>query len=218
MLTDPSEIHIISKAIQKNVRDPNRSRVHFDHIFADFLNDVIFKSSLLLDLGPGQYDFGVLARQKGAVTYGIDNDPSVIELGKYKGFPVRYGDIEDIKKEDFDTNFDGIFCKYSIDAFWFQDVQHLERHIKEIGKLIRPGGWAWIAPWNGSYEDEELSPADIRRALSVQREVFKDLGFTAFELTEDLSKYYGVHGKTANRALFTLNLKMSMKLRTCVRI
>ena len=95
MLTDPEEIRIISKARQKNVQDPHRSRVHFTRIFSDFLENVKFECSILLDLGPGQFDFVVLAKQRGALTYGIDNDPDVIELGQYKGFPVRYGNIKD---------------------------------------------------------------------------------------------------------------------------
>ena len=41
MLTDPTEIEIISAARQKNVRDPLRSRAHFDNIFADFSRAII---------------------------------------------------------------------------------------------------------------------------------------------------------------------------------
>jgi len=218
MLTDPVEIEIISKAIQKNVRDPNRSREHFNRIFSDFLDRVRFKKAVLLDLGPGQYDFGELARKKGAATYGIDNDPAVIELGQYKGFPVVHGDINDIRGEEFDTKFDGIFCKYSINAFWFTDDAEHEKHIRNITTMIKPGGWAWIAPWNGVTKNESLTEHDIRRILSVQVKAFKSAGFEAVDLTDELSKYYGVHGVTANRALFVLRLKMPRSVRNCSRL
>ena len=219
MLTDPEEIRIISKARQKNVQDPHRSRVHFTRIFSGFLENVKFEGSVLLDLGPGQYDFGVLAKQRGALTYGIDNDPAVIELGNFKGFPVRYGNIKDMKVEDFDTLFDGVFCKLSINAFWFHnDDQLLINHIKEIARLLKPGAWAWIAPWNGIPKKAELKKEDIRKMLFVQTEVFKQLGFIAFDLTEDISRYYGVHGDTANRPLFILNLNVPKSLRNCTKL
>jgi len=64
MLTDPEEIRIISIARQKNVRDPNRSREHFHHIFKDFFSKSDFNGLRVLDLGPGQYDFGELARER----------------------------------------------------------------------------------------------------------------------------------------------------------
>jgi 2-polyprenyl-3-methyl-5-hydroxy-6-metoxy-1,4-benzoquinol methylase len=218
MLTNPEEIRIISKAIQKNVRDPQRSRAHFDRIFDDFLKDVHFKNTILLDLGPGQYDFGVLARDRGATVFAIDYDPAVVELGQHKGFSAKMGNLENIRAEDFDVLFDGIFCKYSIDAFWFDDEKDHENHIKELVKLIKRGGWAWIAPWNGAYKDKNLSHEDVDKALSVQTKVFKKEGFTALELTEELSKYYGVHGITANRALFILNLKSPETLEVCKRL
>ena len=37
MLTEKKEIEIISRAKQKNVRDPNRSRKHFENIFKNIL-------------------------------------------------------------------------------------------------------------------------------------------------------------------------------------
>jgi ribosomal protein L11 methylase PrmA len=85
MLTDSIEIEIISKAKQKNVRDPERSRQHFERIYDDFFGSVNYRNKTFLDLGPGQYDFGVLAELRGAKTVGFDNDPAVLELGKHKG-------------------------------------------------------------------------------------------------------------------------------------
>ena len=119
MLTDPEEIRIISRARQKNVRNPSRPRKHFEHIFKDFLEGVDFAGSVFLDLGPGQYDFAEMAKQRGAITHGIDNDSAVVELGRYKPFPVRHGELKQLKASDYDIRFDGIFCKYSINAFCF---------------------------------------------------------------------------------------------------
>ena len=216
MLTDPKEIEIISKAKQKNVRDHKRSRTHFTNIFSDFFKDIIFENCTLLDLGPGQYDLGELARTRGAITHGIDKDPAVIELGQYKGFPVKQVDLRRFQAHDFDITYDGVFCKYSINAFWFfDDEQNHLKHIRQIGSLIKENGWAWIAPWNGIPKKASLSSAQVSQVLSIQTEEFKRLGFQGFNLTEKLAKYYGVHGSTANRALFLFNLKVPNFLAKC---
>jgi hypothetical protein len=67
MLIDPREIEIISQARQKNIRDHTRSREHFNNIFKDFFCWIDFKSISVIDLGPGQYDFGLLAMERGAM-------------------------------------------------------------------------------------------------------------------------------------------------------
>lgn len=64
MLNDLAEIAIIANARQKNVRDPNRSRAHFERL--------AFPGQTTVDLGPGHYDFGMLARAKGAQVYGVE--------------------------------------------------------------------------------------------------------------------------------------------------
>lgn len=216
MLTDPGEIRIISQARQKNVRDPGRSRKHFLNIFEGFLGGASFEGATLLDLGPGQYDFAEMARARGAMTYGIDNDPAVIELGEYKGYPARLASLKDLHAADYDFQFDGVFCKYSINAFWFYDDDHRgAEYVRQIGRLVKPGGWAWIAPWNGVPKKADLSPDQVAHVLSVQARAFGELGFLGVDLTERLSKRYGVHGSTANRALYLLNLTAPARLAKC---
>jgi len=129
---------------------------------------------------------------------------------------VSFGQLQNLKSEDYDVLFEGVFCKFSINAFWFydNDTCHIN-YIKTIAKLICPGGWAWIAPWNGVPKQAELSEADIERVLNIQSKTFKDLGFAAVNLTKELTLRYGVHGNVANRALFTLNIKLPESLRDC---
>ncbi|UCD34444.1 MAG: class I SAM-dependent methyltransferase [Nitrospiraceae bacterium] len=218
MLTDPEEIRIISAALQKNVRDPNRARAHFDRIFADFFKTVRFRNTRVLDLGPGQYDFGELARQRGAAVHAIDYDPAVIQLGRHKGFTVREGNLEEVKAGDFEEAFDGLFCKYSINAFWFHEAPALAHHVRELVRLIKPGGWSWIAPWNGASEETGLTPKERVEITTVQINEFRNAGFSAYELTEDLSRYYGVHGLTVNRPLFTLNLQAPESVKACIMV
>lgn len=215
MLTDPREIEIVSRARQKNVRDPGRSREHFERIFADFFAGTEFAGKRFLDLGPGQYDFGVMARERGATVVGIDNDPAVVELGRYKGFEVREGELRKLAAADFDgRRFDGVFCKYSINAFWhWDDEERHRRAMREIAALTAEAAWGWMAPWNGVPKASGLSAQQIDAALRVQSEEFRAQGYEVFELSEELSRYYGVHGTTGNRALFIRNLPAPARIR-----
>lgn len=217
MLKDRHEIQIMSRARQRNVADPKRSREHFDRIFADFFHDVSFQDARLLDLGPGQYDFAELADARGATTEGMDKDEAVIELGAYRGLPIRRGDLKRLRASDFAVPFDGLFCKFSINAFWFHDDEAHRAYVHELDLLLRPDGWGWIAPWNGVPKDG-LDPGRVRDVLAVQADAFRGAGFVGIDLTEDLAKRYGVHGSTANRALFLRGIAVPSRLADCPRL
>lgn len=211
MLTDPVEIEIISRARQKNVRDPGRSRVHFERIFADFLHGTKLHGQKLVDLGPGQYDFGVIARERGADCWGIDNDPAVIELGRYKKFRVEEGRIHDVSAQRYGQDFDGLFCKFAVNAFWYWNDP--EAHADFVGRLfslLKPSGWLWIAPWNGPPK-ERIGQPGIRETLALQTELFRSRGCEAFDLGDGGARHYGVHGKVANNVLFVRGLKPTKK-------
>lgn len=211
MLTDPQEIRIISAARSKTVRDPKRSREHFERIFADFLPDVRFEGARLLDIGPGQYDFGEMARARGAEVFNIDKDPAVVELGRYKGFPVIEAGIKKISRDQFPCLLDGVFCKFSINAFWLPGDAQLA-HIDEICSMLQPEGWGWIAPWNGVPKNQQLDRGRVQEILARQADGFRRHGFEGLELTPEQSLYYGVHGHTANCALFIRNIPLPGRL------
>lgn len=216
MLKDRREIEIMSRARQKNVADPKRSREHFERIFDDFLSNVVFEGTRVLDLGPGQYDFAELANARGAVTEGIDKDEAVVELGEYRGLPVRRGDLKNLRAADFEGKFDGIFCKFSINAFWLGDEEEAQlAYAEEVDALLAPDGWGWIAPWNGVPKREPVDADRVRRTLIHQATAFHKIGFVGFDLSEPLSKLYGVHGATANRALFLRNVEVPAAVRAC---
>lgn len=208
MLTDKKAIEIVSRAKQRNVRDPKRSRAHFENIFRDYMGSIEFSGSYL-DMGPGQYDFCEMARTRGAAKcFAIENDPAVIELGTYLGFEVIDQNIKNFGRTDIAGKpFSGIFNKFSYNAFWYVDQQ--ERHeefVKAIDSSLSPGGWSWISPWNGVPKKKNLSEDQIQAQLFEQRELFRKYGFEYQELTEKESKIYGVHGAVANNPVFTKNL------------
>lgn len=212
MLTDPREVEIISQARQKNVRDPNRSREHFEHIFERFFSGKDLQGEVLLDLGPGQYDFAVLADKRGGVTQAIDNDPAVLELGRYRGYTVVDGRIQDIKSDQFAQAFDGLFCKFSINAFWYwEDERKQLDFLERMLSVVKADGWLWIAPWNG-VPKAGLEKEIVDRTLSVQSEFFRNAGCTAIDLGASLARYFGVNGNVANNIVFVRGLEPDKQL------
>lgn len=205
MLTDPVEIEIISKAKQKNVRKPQRSRAHFDHIFEHFLSQIDFNGKMYLDMGPGQFDFGVLVRERGGDVISIDNDPAVIALGEHKGFTCLEADLRELSRLELPQKVDGIFCKFSISAFWFDTDTQSELTIA-LDSLLKPGGWIWIAPWNGAPGDDDVQ--DIQSVLRGQIDAFTSIGCEVWELSEAAARHFGVRGTVENNVLFTKGVQI----------
>ena len=208
MLVDKQEIAIIANAKQKNVRDPNRSRDHFLRIFDDFLIGYDFSDKSWLDLGPGQFDFAELAREKGAAVHNVDNDPAVLELGRFKGFTSIEGNLKHFNQIDFPNVFyDGLFCKFSINAFWMaEDISLVEKYTDDLVAKLKPNFTAWVAPWNGVPKKISLTDVEIAKIVDTQKNSFINHGFDARELSVEQAKYYGVNGVVANNIVFTKGL------------
>jgi hypothetical protein len=206
VLTDPKAIKIIQAAKQKNVRDPRRSRVHFENILSAFFSDVTLDGRYL-DLGPGQFDFGELAREQGGTCMGVDFDPPVLELGRYKGFDTLELNLKALPKHDFDETFDGVFNKFALNAFWTgHDADGQLKMAQAIDALIKPGGWGWLAPWNGAPKATTLSQKEQQDVLNLQKDSFEACGFETVVLTRAQLKAYGVNGNVANNVVYIKNL------------
>ncbi|MCG8601800.1 MAG: class I SAM-dependent methyltransferase [Verrucomicrobiales bacterium] len=204
MLTDPKEIEIISKARQPNVRDPKRKREPFNRIFEDFLSSVDLNGRSVIDLGPGQFDFCTIAEERGASNCtAIDIDPAVVALGRHRGYTVSEACLQELASNPIaERVFDGVFCKYSFNAFWYVGNENEHRKfLDSLTNMIGEDGWSWLSPWNGV-------PRGITEnsAAEFQRNYFIEKGFSVYELDVEQSKVYGVHGKTYNRPIFTRNL------------
>ena len=214
MITDPNEIELLSAIEQQDYRVAEVGRDAFEHIYEDFLSDVKFAGARFLDLGVGHFDFGEMARARGANTWAVDYDPAVVALGRRKRFPVLQANLEHVTRRDFDIQFDGILCKYSCNAFTFaDDLAALRRRPLELLEMMQPSAWAWIAPWNGRTSFvEHLDASRIQEVLDCQIDAFKRAGFLVFELPVPVSAYYGVNGCTENRPLFIRNLPVPDRL------
>lgn len=205
MLDDPKAIEIISRARQKNVALANRSEHDFDCVLKDFFAGHDFTGELIMDLGPGQYDFARRVRDAGGAVEHIDKDPAVVELGRYLGFEVAQANLRSFDYSQRTARYDGLFCKFSINAFWFQSVDEVRSKIRAIDSMLKPTGWGWIAPWNGlpknGWEDQDPLPF-----LDAQAEAFSGCGWSGYELPDLLTKRYGITGSVQNHPLFVRNL------------
>lgn len=216
MLTDPRALAIISRARQRNVAKPDRTGGDFERIFLDFFPDPpgagFFAGKLLLDLGPGQYDFARMVRARGGRCENIDNDPAVNDLGEYLGFTVHPGNLKRVDLRPFAGRYDGLFCKLSINAFWWPDPQESRDRVRALDGVLHAGGWGWIAPWNG----RPAGNADAglaRPVLQSQAEAFGACGWTVLDLSERQARSYGLTGRVENHALFLKNLHVPEWLR-----
>lgn len=198
MLLDAREIEIMSHAIQPGLRREHSPREPFERIVDDFPVGVL-DGRAVVDLGPGQWDFGEVARSRGATrVVGIDSDPAVLELGRYKGFESVEADLRRLP-DDFAGTFDVVFCRGSINAFWFASDDEQARLNERIAAMVRPGGWLWIAPWNVAPEGRP----DLDGRLALQADTYRRLGFDVRELDDASAERYGITDqRTANRALF----------------
>lgn len=202
MILNNEEKAIIASS-QKEYLRKERSGKPFDEILGVFFNEVDLNGKDVLDLGPGHYHLGEIARKRGASVAAIEQDSALVELGRHKGFEVIEGDIKEVETLLGHRHFDGIFCKYSFSAFWFPRAEDQMAFARTLRRALKVGGWAWLAPWNGG---PLLTSTEASKTLSAQIEAFESYGFSTVDLSLSESKRFGVHGFTGNRILFTLGL------------
>lgn len=194
---------IIIQGTDSSYLRKERSPRPFAAIFETFLSEVDLDGKKVLDLGPGHFHFGELARARGATVHSVEKNPEMVALGLHKGFRVFEGDIRDVSGLTEGNRYDGVFCKYSFSALWYDDREALFGFAEQLKEVFSPDGWGWFAPWNGG---ARLVSDLATNLLGWQIEAFESHGFAATELTEAEAKRFGVHGFTGNRILFTKNL------------
>jgi hypothetical protein len=148
MLYSDQERAVMAGAVQPNMRATNIGVQPFKNIIADYLAESRLKDARILDIGPGQLDFLDLMRKGGASrTVGIDFDPAIQALGTLRGHEVILADLRTgwpLKGEVFD----GIFCRGSLNCFWFPKEERLRGFLDDMMASLSTSAWMWIAPWS----------------------------------------------------------------------
>jgi SAM-dependent methyltransferase len=131
----------------------------------------------LLDIGCGNGAFVRTARALGWDAEGLDPDPSAAAAGRATGLPITVGRLP--KLDCPDASFAAVTMSHSI--------EHLHdplAGLREIRRVLRPGGILWIATPNVNSNGHKLFGADWR-GLEPPRHLVL---FTAPSLTKTLSR------------------------------
>lgn len=190
MLYNEQEISLMANAIQPNMRNKT-SIVPFQHIVQDFFTQEHFQGKHVVDLGPGQCDFLDIAKHCGAITYGVDFDPCVTQLGKLRGHNMA-GAQNFQETWPYEKNkFDGIFCRGSLNYYATvkNGPQDAIAFLSQVFSSLKPGGWIWIAPWAKFAEEQ----ADIASEVFALVHTFlKKHGVTIAVPSKGAVTHYGV--------------------------
>jgi ubiquinone/menaquinone biosynthesis C-methylase UbiE len=142
--------------------------------------------SSILEVGCSVGHFAVSLAQAGYQVCGVDFSPDSIELARRRAAAagiaaVRFveGDAEDLRQFP-DHHFDGVLSFSTL-----RYVEHLPRSLREIIRVLKPGGraildfpnrwcpWFYLKPWLGS----ETHPSDHWFAASALRRLVAEAGF-----------------------------------------
>ncbi len=169
MLYNDAERALMANALHANMRLSSPAvQNSIISIKEGYLGNRDLRGSKLLDIGPGQCDFLDIAREQGAITYGVDYDRVVVKLGEMRGHRMS---LHNLSKgwPSFDTTFDGIFCRASINAFWFvdgSDQTRLRTFLDQLIAALAPSGWMWVLPWNNIADNQKPFVEPTRKTIS----------------------------------------------------
>jgi hypothetical protein len=200
MLRDAEEQRIMAGALQPKLRSPDNPDRYLKAIFRDFLDCPALAGQRILELGPGHFDFAELLRGAGAEVVAIDNDPAVVALGVRRGFVCHHAYLQHFDFAPFRGAFDGLFCRGSINAFWYPDDRDQIRFVNAIGGVLNAEGWGFVTPANG-LPSEAHTPERLDAILESQKRALASNGFESHEVTKAIAAKYGLNDMV-NRIVF----------------
>jgi hypothetical protein len=199
----------IARAIIRDAPGKNyqKERGHRAIRTANLLNDFFerrhFEGKACLELGPGHYNFAMLARFLGATVICVERDPVHAALGRHLGFEVIEKDIFQIGREEL----------LPVDGIWLKNVQYRGGYtreeqsvfLKKLEGLMKREAWGWCVLRNRiAQEHDGTVPGEIPE-LWTQKAVFEAAGWAAFEILEEDRKRYALNVLGAPW-IFTRNL------------
>lgn len=91
----------------------------------------------LLDLGCGNGDFLLAAREAGWTVHGIDPDPQAVEMTRQRGLDARVASLDTLA--NLPERFDAITLSHVL-----EHLHDPAQTLADIHRLLRPGGWLYI--------------------------------------------------------------------------
>ncbi len=206
MLTDPTEIELVSSSMEPGLRDPKRHANGPREIIRDFFPGVSFARKSVLELGAGHYEFCEQLRKLGARVSALELDPAIAELGRRRGFDIHTHNIRELATFSSPQRFDGLLCKGSNNPFWFhRDRKALEAFTDAMTNLVNPGGWLWVVacPWT----KEVVARAEFDAWLEVEAQVYATRGYQRWRVPgKFVGGQYGISVPCRGLSVYTLGL------------
>ena len=112
--------------------------------------DAIPHGCKVLDIGCGVGEMLLLLRDRnGCECYGLDIAPSAVEIAKAKGIHAELAALPHIPYGD--ANFDACVCTETL-----EHVSDAKKTIKEIQRVLRPGGIVVLSVPDGPVDEEDV--------------------------------------------------------------
>jgi hypothetical protein len=166
------------------------------HLMNALLDWRLLQEKRILEIGPGQYAFAILARWLGARVVCVDSNATIAQFGRAIGFEVFEMDLSRVDVESLGERFDGLWMKGAFNPTGCSDHDRLRSVAGRLNGLIADDGWGMIAP-NGRQDAPQKYPGVAANVLA-QRDAFVGLGWRALPISAEArdrcalkAKYYG---------------------------
>ena len=196
---------IIKNAPGKSYQAERAHRaIRTSNIVNDFFAKANFERKTCLELGPGHYNFALIARHLGAEVICVERDRVHAELGRHLGFKVVEEDI--FESTELITE--------SIDGIWLKNVQYRGDYsaidqntfVDKLTSMLNPGGWGWCILRNKKTEEDlKTKPPEQVPELTLQRDLFSSFGWKSSDVVTGDRKRYALNFAGAPW-IFTRNL------------
>jgi hypothetical protein len=190
---DETAQQIIENTPGKSYRKsrPHRA-VRTANIVNDFFHHEDFEGKTCIEIGPGHYNFALIARHLGARVTCFERDPVHARLGRHLGFEVIEEDIFAADMRDLKA----------VDGIWLKNVQYRGEYTPEaqgefatrLHGLLTNDAWGWCVLRNRDAAEElETYPPEEIEKLVNQRRAFESRGWMATAVLEGDRKRYALN-------------------------
>jgi ubiquinone/menaquinone biosynthesis C-methylase UbiE len=139
----------------------------------------------IADLGSGTGFFADDVAPHVGTLYAVDMQDPMHEHYQEKGVPENvqqvHAPVDDLPLDD-----DSLDAAFSVDTY---HEYHSDASIKELARVVRPGGRVITVDWSATGDQDAGPPLDERFALADTVSHFSDAGFT-IEAAKDRAETY----------------------------